>query len=470
MSSEAIIETMCDRVKQNLTAFCAQEDLSELTPETAALMAQGISEALAAAGQAGYEEFIESHEAPQDIIVKDGQKLRFKQVVPKIFLTPFGEVRIERRLYQADLGGPSHVPLDQAWGMQGQYATPEVREAVLYTAAHLTPVEVEEVLTKCALFQPSSTAIKHMITAMGRDLQDHEEELAVAVRAQETAPDGAQVLAASLDGTNVNLREHGPKRGRPAERPGQDATPEPCSTYKNAMVASVSFYAPPQADQHDPKPQRLESRYLGRMPEERFPTLKRQFEAELDAAEAQAGPGLVKVLVLDGAKGLWAYAGQDRFQDYEKILDFFHATEHLSKGAEALFGKASPQARDWYAKYRAILLERPDGAQAIIRSMDYYLDTRKLPASQRREVKAQRTFFARNKHHMSYAEFRTRGLPIGSGVVEAACKTLVKQRMGRSGMRWSRQGGQPVLTLRAYVRSGRWDTFWKEYCTLKAAA
>ena len=71
---------------------------------------------------------------------------------------------------------------------------------------------------------------------------------------------------------------------------------------------------------------------------------------------------------------------------------------------------------------------------------------------------------------MTYAEFRNRGLPIGSGVVEAACKTLVKQRMGRSGMRWSRQGGQPVLTLRAYVRSGRWDAFWKEYCTLKAAA
>lgn len=470
MSSEAIIETMCGRVKQKLTGFCEQEDFSELTPETAALMAQGMSEALAEAGQAGYEEFIESHEASQDILVKDDQKLRFKQVVPKIFLTPFGEVTIKRRLYQADWGGPSHAPLDEAWGMQGQYATPEVREAVLYTAAHLTPVEVEQVLTKCALFQPSSTAIKHMITAMGHDLQDHEEELAVAVRTQETAPEGAQVLAASLDGTNVNLREHGPKRGRPAERPGQDATPEPCSTYKNAMAASVTFYAPPKADQQDPKPQRLESRYLARMPEERFPTLRRQFEAELDAAEAQAGPGLVKVLVLDGAKGLWTYAEQDRFQDYQKILDFFHATEHLSKGAEALFGKASPQARDWYAKYRALLLERPDGAQAVLRSMDYYLDTRKLPASRRRELKAQRTFFARNKHHMTYAEFRKRGLPIGSGVVEAACKTLVKQRMGRSGMRWSRQGGQPILTLRAYVRSGRWDAFWNAYCKLKTAA
>ena len=470
MNLEIIIDAVCGEIKQNLQAFCEGEDLSELTPQTAARIAAGLQQALAAGGRAGYREFIESHEAPQDVIVRDGQRLLFKQVVPKAFLTPFGEVVIGRRVYQADQGGPSYAPLDAAWGMQGQYATPEVREAVLYTVAHLTPAETEQVLKKCAPFQPSSTAIKHMAQAMGQDLRDHEDALAGAVRNQQTAPRGAQVLAASLDGTNVNLREHGPKRGRPAERPGQDAKTGPCSTYKNAMVASVTFYAPPDAGQEDPKPKRLASRYLARMPEERFPTLKRQFEAELDAAQRQAGPGLTKVLLLDGAKGLWAYAGQERFNDYEKALDFCHAAEHLSKAAEALFGKASQQAQDWYTKYYAILLDRGDGPHALIRSIDYYLDARNLPAAQRREAKAQRAFFARNKHRMPYPDFRRRGLPIGSGVIEAACKTLVKQRLGRSGMRWSRQGGQPILTLRAHIRSGRWDSFWNAYCNLKTAA
>jgi len=61
---------------------------------------------------------------------------------------------------------------------------------------------------------------------------------------------------------------------------------------------------------------------------------------------------------------------------------------------------------------------------------------------------------------MKYSEYRAAGLPIGSGVVEAACKTLVGQRFKRAGMRWSIDGGQKILNLRAAVLSNRWDLFW----------
>ena len=64
---------------------------------------------------------------------------------------------------------------------------------------------------------------------------------------------------------------------------------------------------------------------------------------------------------------------------------------------------------------------------------------------------------------MNYAAFRQQGLPIGSGPVEAACKSLVKTRLCRSGMRWSWPGGQRILQLRTYLKSGRWDAFWKQY-------
>ncbi|MDF1547693.1 MAG: hypothetical protein P1P88_07710 [Bacteroidales bacterium] len=64
---------------------------------------------------------------------------------------------------------------------------------------------------------------------------------------------------------------------------------------------------------------------------------------------------------------------------------------------------------------------------------------------------------------MDYARFIENGWPIGSGVIEAACKSVVKQRMCRSGQRWSRKGGQSVLSLRAYVKSGRWEEFWKSF-------
>ncbi len=71
---------------------------------------------------------------------------------------------------------------------------------------------------------------------------------------------------------------------------------------------------------------------------------------------------------------------------------------------------------------------------------------------------------------MTYADFRKRGLPVGSGPVEAACKSVVKTRMCRSGMRWSREGGQKILNLRVFVKSDRWDSFWENYMTLKRAA
>lgn len=72
-------------------------------------------------------------------------------------------------------------------------------------------------------------------------------------------------------------------------------------------------------------------------------------------------------------------------------------------------------------------------------------------------------YYGRNTERMRYAEFRSRGLPIGSGVVEAACKCIVNARLKRSGMRWTREGAQHVLNLRVRVKSGEWDSFWREY-------
>jgi len=141
----------------------------------------------------------------------------------------------------------------------------------------------------------------------------------------------------------------------------------------------------------------------------------------------------------------------------------------LSLAAEALFGKGTDEASAWYAKYLKKMKEEERGAQRVLDSMDYYGKTRKLSNARRKDFKTQRTFFARNKHRMAYADFRQRGLPIGSGPVEAACKSLVKARLCRSGMRWSRAGGQRILDLRTYVKSNRWDAFWTDYEKVKTA-
>jgi hypothetical protein len=75
-------------------------------------------------------------------------------------------------------------------------------------------------------------------------------------------------------------------------------------------------------------------------------------------------------------------------------------------------------------------------------------------------------YFKKHRNKMRYAEWLAQGLPIGSGPVEAAAKDIVQARLKRSGMRWSTQGGQSILELRAHLKSGRWDVMWS---TLKAA-
>ena len=262
--------------------------------------------------------------------------------------------------------------------------------------------------------------------------------------------------------------EGGAKRGRPAERPGASTEQATTTAYRNAMVGSVTCYGPVPPKKKTP--QRLATRYASHMPEEHAPTFKAKFEAELAEAERKAPPEIIKVLVCDGARAIWNYAAQnDRFNDYEKIIDYCHALEHLSLAAEALFGKGADAGKDWYDKYRKKLLEEDLAPRSVLHSMDYYEQANRLPKSRKDALEAQRTFFKRNQSKMTYADFRRRGLPIGSGPVEAACKTLVKTRLCRSGMRWTRKGGQRILDLRTYVKSNRWDAFWNEYRKLFVA-
>ena len=100
------------------------------------------------------------------------------------------------------------------------------------------------------------------------------------------------------------------------------------------------------------------------------------------------------------------------------------------------------------------------GPEAVLRSIDYYSRSERLGKNRRKDLEAERTFSRHNKDRMAYASFRRRGLPIGSGPVEAACKSIVKTRLSRSGMRWSCTGGQRILDLRCYAKSELWKEFW----------
>lgn len=471
MDVEAMIVAGVDVFKKKVLEFCAQDAGRELSPGTAEAVAHGLQQALAAAGTAAYRAFLESKDGVRDVVEHDGEAFRFKYAAENTFMTLWGQMALARRVYQNASDTKTFVPLDAAWGMAGHYMSVEVREAVAFACAHVTPDEAAKMLEKCALFHPHATQIKRAVEAVCAQTSPCSAGIDARIRDEEgPAPEQTRALAASLDGANLLLREAGgAKRGRPAQRPDADSGQSETTAYKNAMVGSVTLYGPVPKDHKTP--QRLISRYVSHMPEERAVTFKAKFEAELDAVESKLPPGTVKILLCDGARNLWKYIEDSgRYKDYEQLIDYWHALEHLSLAAEALFGKGNPEANKWYKTYKGKLLEEEDGAQRVLRSMDYHAKTEGLSKARLEALRIQKTFYRRNQARMTYADFRKRGLPIGSGPVEAACKTLVKTRLCRSGMRWTRQGGQRILDLRTYVKSDRWDKFWGKYKQLLLAA
>ncbi len=142
-----------------------------------------------------------------------------------------------------------------------------------------------------------------------------------------------------------------------------------------------------------------------------------------------------------------------------EIVDYFHACEHLKRACDAIFGESTQRGKIQFTHYKTILKESDRGVHQII-AMLRYRRTR-APSAGIKAIETELTYFCNQRGRMHYACYRREGWPIGSGVVEAACKTLVTQRMKRSGMAWSPSGGQAILTLRAWIRSDRFQRAWK---------
>jgi hypothetical protein len=162
------------------------------------------------------------------------------------------------------------------------------------------------------------------------------------------------------------------------------------------------------------------------------------------------------VKLADGAEDNWTFLSE-QLPEGTEIVDFFHAAEHLSAALASVYGDGTVEARRRFEDLRFALKEEPQGVENVIRSLTYL--RKKHPRKER--VAKELAYFRKQRHRMRYHQFVTLGFPIGSGVVEAACKTLVTQRMKQSGMRWREDGGQAILTVRGWTQSGdRFDRAW----------
>jgi hypothetical protein len=163
-----------------------------------------------------------------------------------------------------------------------------------------------------------------------------------------------------------------------------------------------------------------------------------------------------QVIVLgDGAAWIWNIA-DEHFPEAIQIVDLYHAREHLSGLAKVLYGPGTHKTKAW-AEARISELDAGD-IETLVGNL---ARLRPSVATCKDEVRKTITYFESNAHRMRYADFRRLGLFVGSGVVEAGCKTIIGHRLKQSGMRWTVRGANAIIALRCCELSSRWEEFWE---------
>ena len=168
-----------------------------------------------------------------------------------------------------------------------------------------------------------------------------------------------------------------------------------------------------------------------------------------------------KVCIMDGEDSLWNTKDLIQGWDFDSvnILDLLHVTPRLWKAAHIFHAKGSREAAR-FVRVRVLRVLQGE-TSSVIRGLRRMASAGKLSKSQRKDIRQICTYFEKNKHRMHYNEYLEKGYPIASGVIEGACRHLVKDRLERTGMNWTVPGAQAMLELRCIYINGQWEKFMK---------
>lgn len=411
-----LVEVNGSRVKIELTVELSR---SMLATEEA------LQVALNEAGCIASREALRYFDTDGDPIKIGAEIWRTKGLQPKCYQTPYGEVELARHVYQRSGGGATYCPLERDARIVIT-STPRFAKQVSSKLAQGAARDVQRDLAENHARPVAVSYLQRLSEAIGTVVQAKEADWEYALPELEVP---IASVAVGLDGTCLWLCEDG---------------------WREAMVGTIALF--------DAVGERQHTLYVAATPEYGKPTFLARLERELERVKA-AYPQATYIGLADGAESNWRFLTP---RTTVQLIDFYHASGYLQAAAEAAFPKAHDQvARQQWLQDRCHQLKHaPGAAQALLQEMQV-LATAELSANQRQQLQSAITYFYNHHPQMDYAAARENRWPIGSGVTEAACKTLVKQRLCRSGMRWKEKGAAVVLSLRALLLTpDRWRQFW----------
>ena len=362
------------------------------------------------------------------------------------FQSQAGEVAVTRSLYRP-LGVRNAPTVDLVALRSGAIARtwlPGAARAMAHMLQQGTSREAEKTAKELGRLPYSRSSFERVGHAVGQCYADDRERIERHLIEAFEPPTATHSISLSLDRVAVPMEE---PRPRPPGRPGKHAAERPISRiFRMAYCGTVTL--------HDREANALHTIRYGTMPGGNPQAL---CAALVDDAMVlrSTRPGMNLVLLCDGAPEMWNLLEGELDEDVERVrvLDFYHVIEKLSPAAKTLFGD---DAQKHLARWRLLLLNSDSGVTRILRELtDHVLE--EPETGEERPVHEATTYLTNHKNKMAYASARTQGLPIGSGNVEATCKSLVGLRMKRSGSRWKVTTGEQLIQLRALALSDRWD-------------
>ncbi|QDV36276.1 ISKra4 family transposase [Tautonia plasticadhaerens] len=359
-------------------------------------------------------------------ITVDGRKLTRKGRLPKDYQTPYGVATVRRHVYQPSRGGKTFCLLDRDARIVVS-STPRFAKKLAHKYAEFGSARVIADLAENHGRQVARSFVRNVADAVAAVALAREADWEYQLPAFD---EPVATVTVGLGGTCMLMGKE---------------------TRREAMVGTLGFY--------NKQGERLHTVYTAATPEYGKLTFQQRFDREIDRAKA-ACPRARYVGLADGAKENWTYL--ELVTDV-KVVDFYHVTQYVWAAAEASFASDGSGLRPWVDAWCHRLKHEPGAAGALIEE----LQTRGAALGKRRlpEAVEKAQTYLRNQvkgGRLNYAELVEQELPIGSGVTEAACKVLVKQRRCGSGMRWKEAGAAAVLSVRCLTyTAGRGSQFWQ---------
>jgi hypothetical protein len=343
----------------------------------------------------------------------------------KEYQTPYGVAPVERHLSQSSRGGKTYCPLDRNARIVGS-STPRFAKIISHKYAEFGSSRVIEDLRENHGRTVARSFVQNVADAVAAVALAKQEDWGYALPKLEGP---VETVTIGMDGTCLLMCKGG---GR------------------ETMVGTIGLY--------DRDGERQHTIYLAATPEYGKATFLDRMEREIGRVKA-ANPRAQYVGLADGAVGNWEFLGR---HTEVQVIDFWHAAEYLSAAADVLFAGQPGAKRPWLESSCHRLKHGSGAARQLIRDLRRLAAERGIAPDQP-EVGAAITYFSNQSKagRMDYAPLVEAKIPIGSGVTEAACKVLVKQRLCGSGMKWKEPGAASVLSVRCLTyTTERWSQFW----------